>query len=132
MEGISDIKIIGIDEKRPSVVRKEPYIDIYFKLSHQAPEDWCEDFNDLTRNLTPTVKIKKAQGLFIETYVREMGEIAEHLERIKKIIEQCSAQYLERIRQKAAVDAAKNVGIQGEGGEQGKLNAIIEGLNYDD
>ena len=31
MEGISDIKIIGIDEKRPPKIRKEPYIDLVFK-----------------------------------------------------------------------------------------------------
>ena len=37
MEGISDLKIIGTDERRPPIIRKEPYIDVFFKLSHQAP-----------------------------------------------------------------------------------------------
>ena len=50
MQGISDINIIGIDETRPPFIRKEPYIDIFFELSHQAPIDWCKDLNSLFRN----------------------------------------------------------------------------------
>jgi hypothetical protein len=65
MQSISDIKIVGIDEKRPPRVRKEPYIDPVFQLSHQAPKDWCEDFNLLTRKLEPAVRINMGEGLFI-------------------------------------------------------------------
>ena len=46
MEGISDIKICGIDETRPPMIKKEPYIDLNFKLIHKAPKDWCNDFKD--------------------------------------------------------------------------------------
>ena len=70
MEGISDIKITGIDEKRPPVIRKEPYIDIFFKLSHQAPADWCKDFNALLSNHPTAPKIKEKEGLYIEGWVR--------------------------------------------------------------
>lgn len=59
MEGISDIKIIGIDEKRPSIVSKKPYIDLFFQLSHQAPDDWCRDFNSLMLKYPGTPKIKE-------------------------------------------------------------------------
>jgi hypothetical protein len=46
MEGISDIRITGIDETRPPRIRKEPYIDLCFRLTHKAPVDWCHDFTD--------------------------------------------------------------------------------------
>jgi len=80
LQGISDIKIVGIDEKRPPKVRKEPYIDIFFKLSHSVPEDWCEDFNKLTSKLDPAIKIDKREGLFIDTYVRDMKHIPAHFD----------------------------------------------------
>ena len=57
MDNILDIRIIGIDEKRPPIIRKEPYIDLFFKLSCKPPLDWCEDFNVLAKDLVPPVKI---------------------------------------------------------------------------
>jgi len=45
MDGISDIRIVGIDAKRPPIIRKEPCIDIYFELSHKVPKYWAEEFN---------------------------------------------------------------------------------------
>ncbi len=38
MEGISDIKIVSIDSKRPPVIRKQPYIALFFTLSHKGPK----------------------------------------------------------------------------------------------
>ena len=70
MEGISDIRISGIDEMRPPRIRKEPYINLYFKLIHKAPKDWCEDFNHLVAKGDYPVKIEPNTGLFIETWVR--------------------------------------------------------------
>jgi hypothetical protein len=131
VESINSLKIVGLDPRRPPMVRKEPYIDLYFELSHQAPEDWCEDFNHLNRGATPSVLIKKTQGLFIETYVREMGQIQQHLDMLKTKVKQCSAQYLEKLRLKALAEAAKSGSVNGAGGEQGKLNAIVDALNYD-
>jgi len=49
VEGISDLRITGIDERRPPMIRNVSYIDIYFKLSHKAPADWCKAFNTLLR-----------------------------------------------------------------------------------
>ena len=132
MEGISDIKIVGIDEKRPPRVRKEPYIDLFFKLSHQAPEDWCEKFNALASRLSPPAKINKSKGLFIETYVRDMNNIPEHLETVKDKITVCSAEHTERFRQRELAAAEANTALQGNQGEQGKLNAIIAELKFDD
>jgi len=132
MQGISDIKIVGIDEKRPPRVRKEPYIDLFFQLSHPAPKDWCEDFNHLTGKLEPTIRIDKNEGLFVETYVRDMNHIAAHLEKIKKKIVDCSAQYIERIRQSESVAAMQNAALLGDRGEQGRLNTIVATLRFDE
>ena len=131
MEGISDIKIVGIDEKRPPRVRKEPYIDLFFKLSHQAPEDWCEEFNALASRLSPPAKINKSKGLFIETYVRDMNNIPEHLETVKDRIIVWSAEHTERFRQRELAAAEATTALQGNQGEQGKLNAIIAELKFD-
>jgi hypothetical protein len=132
MADISDLKIIGMDERRPPIVRKEPYIDLFFQLSHQAPPDWCDVLNDLTRNIKPKVKIDRTQGLFIETYVRDMNQIHEHLETVNKKIKECNASFQENIRQRTLAEAAKGAKVQGEGDEQDKLNAIIDKLSFDD
>jgi hypothetical protein len=132
LEGISDIRIVGIDENRPPRVRKEPYIDLFFRLSHQAPKKWCEDFNKLTKDLVPSVKINENEGTFINAYVRDMNHIAAHLEKIKKKITACNEQYLENIRQRELAEAAKNTSLYGAAGEQGKLNTIVAALSYDD
>lgn len=132
MQDISDIKIIGIDEKRPPRVRKEPYIDLFFRLSHPAPQDWCEDFNNLTRKLDPPVRIDKSEGVFIDTYVRDMNHIPAHLDSIKENIRSCNAQYIERIRQAELSAAANTASLLGDGGKQGQLNSIVAALKFDD
>jgi hypothetical protein len=132
MQSISDIRIVGIDEMRPPRVRKEPYIDLFFQLSHQAPKDWCEDFNMLTGKLDPAVRINKGEGLFIETYVRDMDQIAAHLDKIKKTIIDCSEQYIERIRQCESAAVMQNTALLGDRGEQGRLNTIVATLHFGD
>ena len=54
---------------------KEPYIDLFFRLSHKAPKKWCEDFNKLSKDLVPPVKINENEGVFIDAYVRDMSHI---------------------------------------------------------
>ena len=132
MEGISDIRIIGIDEKRPPRVRKEPYIDLFFMLSHQAPKKWCEDFNKLVKDLVPPVKINENEGIFIDAYVRDMNLIPGHLEKIKKRIAACNEQYIQNIRQRELDEANRNTSLYGASGEQGKLNTIVAALKFDD
>jgi hypothetical protein len=132
LQDISDIKIIGIDEKRPPRVRKEPYIDLFFRLSHPAPQDWCEAFNNLTRKLDPPIRIDKNEGLFIDTYVRDMNHIPAHLDSIKENIRSCNAQYIERIRQAELSAAANAASLLGDGGKQGQLNSIVAALKFDD
>lgn len=132
VEGISDLKIVGIDERRPPKIRKEPYIDIVFKLSHKAPEDWCRDFNALLKKHPATPKIIEKEGLYIEAWVRKPDEIAAVLEHLKVKVYDCNCQYIERIELSIRNEHAANVSLAREASEQGRLNRIIAGLNYDD
>lgn len=131
MEGISDIKICGIDEKRPPKIRKEPYIDIAFKLSHQAPSDWCGDFNALLCKHPTTPKIKESEGLYIEAWVRKPEEITALLEMLKAKVDECSRAYIERIERSARNASDDNLALAQEAGEQGRLNRIIASLVFD-
>ena len=130
MQTINDIKIVSIDDERPPVIRKEAYIDLYFKLSGKAPMDWCEDFNALGRQITPGVKIEKNVGLCVEAWVKDMNQIAPHLEKIKQSILDCNEQYIEKARQKQATLLAANASAVGNDSEQFKLNEIIADLKF--
>ena len=68
MSSFEEIRIISIDEARPPRVRKEAYIDLFFKLSHKAPLDWCEEFNALGRQINPAAKIDKNLGESTRTW----------------------------------------------------------------
>jgi hypothetical protein len=132
VEGISDIKIIGIDEKRPPVIRKEPYIDIFFKLSHQARTDWCKDFNALLCKHTTSPRIKEKEGLYIETWVKAADEIAAFLAILKDKVTECNRQYVERIELSKRNAGAANASLAKETGEQRRLNEIIAALDFDE
>ena len=131
MEGISDIKIVGIDEQRYPRIRKAPYIDIFFKLSQQAPKEWCDYFNDLGKRLEPPVKIEKNAGLFIEAWVRDMEQIPGYVDKIKKAVEESNLKYVERLRQ-LQLASGNDVARSGEDTRQGRLNTILASLNFDD
>lgn len=132
MQGISDIKIIGIDEKRPPTIRKEPYIDIFFKLSHQAPSDWCKDFNNLLAKHPQSAQIKEKEGVYIETWVRKPDEIVALLDDLKASVDECTRQYIERIELLAQQANDGDTSQQEATGEQGRLNKIIASLEFDE
>jgi len=132
MSDIKDIKVIGFDNDRPPRIRKEAYIDLYFQLSQKAPLDWCEDFNALGRKVNPSPKIDKNKGLHIETYVNNMSLIAQQLASVKALLLQCNQQYQQKIDEKARILAASNASLQGQDGEQFKLNQIVDALSFDD
>ena len=131
MEGISDLKISGIDEMRPPRIRKEPYINLFFKLTHEAPKAWCEDFNRLVAKGSYPAKIEPSTGLFIETWVRKPEEIEAALDEFKEAVSTCNQDYIARIEAEAR-NAADVGDSSEEGGEQGRLNRIIAGLKFDD
>ena len=130
MEGISDIKIIGFDETRPPALRKEPYINLYFKLSHKAPKQWCLDFNELVAKGSYPIKIEPTEGLIIETWVRQATEIETLLDGLKEAVRNAIDKYIARIRANAKVDLPAQGAVVSE--EQAHLNLIISGLNFDD
>lgn len=132
VEGISDISIVGVDEKRPPIIRKEPYIDLFFKLSHQAPADWCIDFNALLKKHPATPKIKAKEGLFIEGWVKTPDEIVPFLALLKDKVADCSRQYIERIELSTRNAGDANASLVDETGEQGRLNRIIAALDFEE
>jgi len=130
MKDISDIYIIGVDENRPPALRKEPYIDLYFKLNHQAPEAWCKLFNDLVAKLEATPKIDPVQGLIITSWVRLPDDIPAHLKALQQKVAECTAKYIEKIELARAVEKSASADVGKAEGPQGKLNKIIEGLDF--
>ena len=131
MDSISDIKIVGIDEQRPPMVRKESYIDLFFKLSTKPPLDWCDDFNALAHKIDPAAKIDKTKGNVIETWVREMDLIPVHLEKIKKTVALCNQLYIEKVKKKQLAAALKDAAVVGMDGQQNRLNEIVSSLKFD-
>jgi len=131
MQGISDINIIGIDAKRPPFIRKEPYIDIFFELSHQAPIDWCKDLNSLfaINHTTSNANIDEKKGLFIKTWVRTPDEIMSLLEQLKEEITECTRQYIERIQLKSQ-QSGNDTSETNASSEQTNLNNIISSLVF--
>jgi len=130
VEGISDINIIGIDELRPPVIRKEPYIDLYFKLSHKAPADWCRDFNDQLSKHPSSAKINEKEGCYIECWVRTPDEIPGLFAFLKQNIEDCIWQYIERIENARLLSNTAGTTTLEDEGEQGRLNRIIASLDF--
>jgi hypothetical protein len=126
----SDIKITGIDERRPPVVRKEPYIDLYFKLSEEPPAEWKAIFENLVKRIDPPIHVEAKSGTIITTYVRDMKEIQSQLDVIKKRIVTSNENYRAYVVEKAADDAAKLLKLNQGEGAQAKLNAIVATLNY--
>jgi len=128
MEGISDIRIVGIDDKRRPRIMKEPYINLYFTLSHKAPSEWCADFNRILSKHQFTTRINEAEGLYIETWVRDPEDIPSHLAQMKEAVKRCNVEYIEKIN---AATRRASAGESNEGGSQGRLNDIIAGLKFD-
>jgi hypothetical protein len=127
VEGISDIRISGIDENRPPRIIKGPYINLFFKLTHQAPKNWCEDFNQLVSKREYSAKINPATGLYIETWVRKPEEIEGTLQTLKEAVLTCTQEYIAKVIASANLQTC----VYDEG-EQGQLNKIIATLNFDD
>lgn len=130
MSSFEDVSIISIDQERPPRIRKEAYIDLFFKLSHKAPLDWCEDFNALGRQINPAAKIDKNLGDSIETYINDMDGIQLHLNEIKQTVLECNAQYQEKLRQRELAAVANNAALMGQDGEQARLNQVISALEF--
>ncbi len=131
MSSFEEIKIVGIDPERQPRVRKESYIDLFFRLSTKAPDDWGEEFNALGRQLNPAAKVDKTNNMCIETYVNDMNNIQRHLNEIKQAVQDCNAKHVAKIEKRAADLAASQAALQGEDGAQHHLNQIIAALDFE-
>jgi hypothetical protein len=130
MDGISDIRIVGIDAKRPPIIRKEPYIDVYFELSHKVPKNWAEDFNTLLAKQPFSATIRVDEGLYIETWVKSPDDIPANFALLKAKVAQCTEQYIAKIALKQGLRDAENAAVGQGQGEQGRLNAILAELDF--
>ena len=131
MATIGEIKIIGLDPNRMPRIRKEAYIDLFYQLSEDAPEEWCEDFNAFGRHVAPMVKIDKGSRNCISAYVNDMDMIPAHFEQVKQAVSDCNQQYREKIRQRELELQKDAASMQEQGGQQHKLNEIIASLDFD-
>ncbi|HEY5700614.1 MAG TPA: hypothetical protein VIT83_00825 [Gammaproteobacteria bacterium] len=132
MEGISDIKIVSIDSKRPPVIRKQPYIDLYFTLSHKVPKGWGEDFNVLMLKQKFKTKIQPDEGLYIETWVGKPDDVVQHFTLLKTKVAECNEQYIAKVKLKASQRDGENSALAEEPGEQGRLNRIMASLEFEE
>lgn len=131
MEGISDLRIIGLDIKRPPRISKRPYIDLFFQLSHKAAPDWCGEFNDLMANNQYKPSIKVNEGLFIDSWVRSTDEIPMFLQLLKDKVALCVTNHIDRIEaanRKLKEEDLKDGQISPE---QAALNLMISTLEFD-
>ena len=132
MDGISDIRIVQIDPKRPPLIRKEPYIDLFFELTHKVPKDWGEQFNGLAAKQQFTATIKVDEGLYIESWVRTADELPANLAFLQGLVADCSKRYIAKIVLRQGEQASENSALSEGVGEQGRLNAIVALLDFDE
>lgn len=131
MEGISDLKIIGLDKERPPKILKYPCIFLFFELSHEAPRDWCEFFNRAVAKAKYTTKIDLEKRLFIETWVRKPTEIPDSLVYMKKAVKACSEAYIARKMAEKGIQAPDKPAVF-VSEEQKQLDLIVESLNFEE
>jgi len=129
MQSIRELKVIGIDESRPPVIRKEPYIELFFKINNQAPKDWCIHFNDVMKNAKYPVKIKPEEGVMVETWVRGVDEIEKSLKVIQLAFVRCSDDYIENIESQSRINESDVSGAP-ISPEQMNLNNVVSNLKF--
>ena len=126
-----EIKIIGFDENRPPRMRKESYIDLFYQLSGDAPEEWCDDFAGFGRQLNPIAKIDKSTRGFINTYINDIEAIPEHFAQLKEAVAECNAQFRDKLEQREIALAKDNENRLEQGDLQFRLNEIVASLEFD-
>jgi len=129
MQNLNELRIACIDEERPPRIRKEPYIDLFFKLSQKAPERWCDDFNRLASARKIAAKIAPAEGLTVKTWVRRPDDIPLELKKLQEVVKASTEAYTTRAEAEARA-AAERGGRPENEGEQGRLNRIVAELDF--
>ena len=133
MEGISDLKITGMDPARPPAIQSIPCIELAFALSHQASKDWCDEFNLLMSKQPYSTRIDPETGLFIETWVRQPEEIVRALARMKQGVEDCIRVYIDRVEAERKARAAKHrTEVAAVSEAQKTLDRVVAQLIFDE
>ena len=129
MEYIKNIKVKGLDPKRKPTLKNKNYVDIIFELSQKAPRDWCADFNLLASQEGLNSKINPNEGLYVETWVRNINDIPKELELIKQLILICSNCYIEQKQQEelSRLQSESNK----TNSRSDELERILTNLSYD-
>ncbi len=130
MQDIQSLHICGIDPERPPRIRKEPYIDLRFKLSMKAPEAWCDAFNDALKNASFPAKVNPKDGLFIDTWVRKPQEIPALFQRLKLGVSTATQSHLKRIDDANRAQRLATPTLQ-DSTEQRLLDQILADLVFD-
>ncbi len=129
MTGIENIKIKRLDPNRRPSLKNKKYIDVFYELSQKAPRDWCGDFNLLFSNSSLNVKINPDEGLYVETWVRDLTHIQNELDQIKNYIKDCNKSYIDqKLKEAAAAQRAES--IQGHS-KSDALDKVLDLLNFD-
>ena len=129
MEKIANLKIKGIDPNRIPNLDNNNYIDVIYELTQKAPRNWCLDFNNFFSKDRHKTRIDPEKGVYIETWVRNMDEIANELDLIKQKIKMCNTNYIKKLEEEALLrknSQSDNSSIEGK-----KLEKILAELNFD-
>jgi hypothetical protein len=129
VSGIDSIKIKGLDPNRRPSLKNKKYIDIFYELTQKAPRDWCADFNLLFSKNNLNAKIDPAEGLYVETWVRDLTHIQTELDKIKEIIKICNKNYIEKKLAEVAA-AQRTADAKGVSGND-VLDKVLNLLDFD-
>ena len=93
------------------------------------PRDWCADFNLLFSKSLLNAKINPDNGLYVETWVRDITHIQNELDQIKEIIKTCNKNYIaQKLKEAAAWQRAE----EGKGDSRSDaLDKVLDLLNFD-
>lgn len=129
MSSIENIKIKGLDANRRPSLKNKKYIDVFYELSQKAPREWCADFNLLFSKSALNAKINPENGLFIETWVRDVADLQNELDQIKEIIKTCNKNYIQQKLEEAAA-WQKAADVKGDS-QSDALDKVLDLLNFD-
>ena len=129
MSQAEHIGIKSVDANRPPLIRKDPYIELFFELSALAPREWCDDFNSSLQKHISKPKVRSDEGQFIETWVRRADDIPAHLDLLKEAVNSCN-----ELQAAKALELANTVvsesGEPSVSSEQAHLNAVVAALDF--
>ena len=126
----TDLTIIGIDETRPPMLQTRPCIDLNFELSDIASPDWCKEFQIGVGKQRYSFKIDPEEGKFIETWVREPGEIEKALELAQSLVARGNDLYRAMLKRQSGAPVETDTVVTITPAQQ-RLNDIVASLKFE-